>query len=210
MSLAAFHDVRFPLPLGLGASGGPAWQTEIVTLASGAEIRNARWAGSRRRWDLVSAISTVQDLAVLSAFFEARRGRLHGFRFRDPADHTSAAPGAAVTATDQLIASGDGSTTAFQLLKNYGGVTRPITRPVAGSVRLALDGAEQGAGWSVDAATGLVSFDTPPAAGVSIAAGFEFGCPVRFDTDQLDLTLDMIGAGRALSVPIVELAGAGA
>ena len=93
MSGSGFDDVRFPLPIGPGASVGVQWQTEIVSLASGREVRNARWAASRRRWDVASAAVSGVDLAVLSAFFEARRGRLRGFRFRDPSDHSSAPAG---------------------------------------------------------------------------------------------------------------------
>ena len=43
-----FHEVRFPLDVGLGGRGGPVRRTDIVTLASGREHRNSRWAGSRR------------------------------------------------------------------------------------------------------------------------------------------------------------------
>lgn len=205
MSLADFHEVRFPLALGPGVSGGPEWRTEVVMLASGAEVRNGRWAGSRRRWDVASAVSTVADLALLTAFFEARRGRLHGFRFRDPVDHSSAAPGLAATPDDQSIGTGDGVTQVFQLARSYGPVSRPILKPVSGSVRVALDGVEQLSGWTLDPANGQVSFEMEPASGVSVTAGFEFDCPVRFDRDLLELTFEMIGAGRAVSVPLVEL-----
>lgn len=205
MSLADFHEVRFPLALGPGVSGGPEWRTEVVMLASGAEVRNGRWTGSRRRWDVASAVSTVADLALLTAFFEARRGRLHGFRFRDPVDHSSAAPGLVATPDDQSIGTGDGVIQVFQLAKSYGPVSRPILKPVSGSVRVALDGVEQLSGWTVDPANGQVSFEMEPASGVSVTAGFEFDCPVRFDRDLLELTFEMIGAGRAVSVPLVEL-----
>ncbi|WP_084395664.1 DUF2460 domain-containing protein [Henriciella aquimarina] len=205
MSEAAFHEVRFPLALGLGASGGPAWQTEIVALASGGEVRNARWAGSRRRWDLASAVSSMADLSRLAAFFEARRGRLHGFRFRDLTDYASAAAGETVSATDQALGTGDGETLSFQLAKTYDGVIRIIRKPVEDTVLVSVDGVTLGNGWSLDATTGQITFETPPPAGAAIAAGFQFDCPVRFDTDHLDLTIDMIGAGRAVSIPIIEI-----
>ena len=205
MSIADFHEVRFPLALGLGASGGAEWRTEIAALASGAEVRNARWAGSRRRWDVATAVSSLADLNRLAAFFEARRGRLHGFRFRDPADWSSAGAGGDAGPGDQVIATGDGETATFQLHKAYGEVSRTIRKPVEGSVRVALDGVEVEEGWTVDTATGLVVFGTPPGVGVSVTAGFRFDCPVRFDADRLDISVEMIGAGRAVSVPIIEL-----
>ena len=79
--MSGFHDVRFPLSIGLDARGGPGRRTEIVTLNSGREERNAVWRDSRRRWDAAPGVRSQSDLARLVAFFEARRGRLHAFRF---------------------------------------------------------------------------------------------------------------------------------
>ena len=131
MSLNNFHEVSFPVPLALAASGGPERKTEVVTLASGAEARNALWAGSRRRWDVGSAVTRLDTLQAVVAFFEARGGRLNGFRFRDALDDRSCAPGAAVSATDQEIGTGDGVTDTFQLVKAYGGYARRILKPAS-------------------------------------------------------------------------------
>lgn len=205
MSIEGFDEVGFPLAVGQGMSSGPEWRTEVVALASGTEVRNARWAGSRRRWDLPTVVAAPGDLAVLSAFFEARQGRLRGFRFQDPADHTSASPGQSVTAMDQLIGTGDGGIQSFQLSKTYGSLVKPVFKPVAGTVRVAIAGVEQADGWSLDETAGKVTFDLAPATGAEVTAGFEFDWPVRFDTDRLDITHELIGAGRAVSVPLVEL-----
>lgn len=205
MSLNSFHEVSFPVPLALAASGGPERKTEVVTLASGAEARNALWAGSRRRWDVGSAVTRLDTLQTVVAFFEARGGRLSGFRFRDALDDRSSAPGAAVSATDQVIGMGDGETTAFQLVKAYGGYARRILKPVAGSVVVAVGGASVSA--SVNAATGIVTLGTAPAEGAVVTAGYRFDCPVRFDADRLDVNLEAFGAGRVLSIPLIELVG---
>ena len=205
----AFHEVRFPDDISRGARGGPERRTQIVELASGDEERNASWAGSRRRYDVAYGIRRADDLAEVVAFFEARNGRLYGFRFKDWADYKSCAPSRAPAADDQALGTGDGSETAFQLVKGYASGaqtwTRVITKPVAGSVRIALDGAEQASGWSVDPATGLVTFDAAPGAGVAITAGFEFDVPVRFDSDALDVTLDVERLGSITSIPLVEI-----
>ncbi|UOM36779.1 DUF2460 domain-containing protein [Acuticoccus sp. I52.16.1] len=205
----AFHEVRFPENISRGARGGPQRRTQIVELASGAEERNASWANSRRRYDVAYGIRRVDDLAAAVAFFEARNGRLYGFRFKDWADHKSCAPSGSPLSADQLIGTGDGEQTEFQLTKAYasGGDAwvRTITKPVAGTVRIAVDGDEQMSGWSVDAMTGIVTFETAPADGVAIRAGFEFDVPVRFDTDTLDVTLDIERLGSITSVPLVEL-----
>lgn len=205
MSLALFHEVSLPVPLALAASGGPQRRVETVTLASGQEARNAAWAGSRRHWDIGSAAARLETLQALIAFYEARGGKLYGFRFRDMLDDRSGVPGAEVSALDQAIGVGDGTRRAFALVKHYGGWVRRIWKPVAGSVRVAVDGVE--AAFSVDAVTGIVTLDAAPAEGVAVTAGFRFDCPVRFDTDRLDVTLEGFGAGRAIRVPLVEIMG---
>jgi uncharacterized protein (TIGR02217 family) len=205
--MTSFHEIRFPFAVAIGAVGGPQRRTEIVTLVSGREERNSPWADSVRRWDAGPGVKSLDDLHALIAFFEARRGRLHGFRFRDPIDNRSCTPSLVPDALDQVIGTGDGVATAFQLVKRYASGaqswTRTIHKPVEGTVAVAVDGVE--AGIAVDHATGLVSFAAAPAEGAAITAGFAFDCPVRFDTDRLDIALDAIGAGAAPSVPLVEL-----
>ncbi|MBY6055379.1 DUF2460 domain-containing protein [Leisingera daeponensis] len=206
----AFHDVRFPDNIGRGARGGPRRRTQVVTLHSGHEERNGSWKRSRREYDVAFGIRSNDQLQNVIAFFEARNGRLFGFRFKDWADYKSGpAPSRAIDARDQVIGTGDGSTTAFQLQKAYGddaaSYARPITRPVMGTVRVAMDAVEQFSGWSVDATTGLVTFDAAPGAGVEIAAGFEFDVPCRFDTDSIDTTLDIERNGSIDSIPIIEI-----
>ncbi len=205
----AFHEVRFPDNISRGARGGPERRTQIVELASGSEERNASWANSRRRYDVAYGIRRADDLAAVVAFFEARNGRLHGFRFKDWGDHKSCLPSQTIAPTDQKIGTGDGQTTEFQLMKLYtsGAQSWPrvIEKPVAGSVLIALDSIAQATGWSVDAATGLVTFNSAPVAGTAITAGFEFDVPVRFDTDVLDVTLDIERLGSITSIPLLEV-----
>jgi uncharacterized protein (TIGR02217 family) len=205
----AFHEVRFPDNISRGARGGPERRTQIVELASGDEERNASWANSRRRYDVSYGIRRADDLASVVAFFEARNGRLHGFRFKDWSDYRSGQPSNIPSPLDQSLGVGDGTTSTFQLVKRYAsgaqGWTRTITKPVAGSVRLALGGVEQASGWTVDATTGTVSFAAAPPPGAALTAGFEFDVPVRFDSDALDVTLDIERLGSITSIPLVEI-----
>jgi uncharacterized protein (TIGR02217 family) len=204
----AFDEVSFPLDVALGASGGPERRTDIVLLGSGREERNARWAHSRRRYDAGYGVKTFAALSTVVAFFEERRGRLIGFRFRDRLDHSSALPGVSVTPLDQAIGTGDGTTAAFQLAKTYGvgagAYRRPIAKPLPGSVRVAIAGVETTA-FTLDPATGAVTLDDPPAMGAAITAGFLFDVPVRFDTDRLDVNLTSFAAGDIPSIPLVEI-----
>ena len=205
----AFHEVRFPDNVSRGARGGPERRTQVVELASGDEERNASWANSRRRYDVAYGIRRADDLAAVVAFFEARNGRLHGFRYKDWADYKSALPSQAITATDQQIGTGTGSLQTFQLAKRYtsGAQTwvRTITKPVAGTVHVALGMVEQLSGWTVDTTTGVVTFTTAPATGVIVRAGFEFDVPVRFDSDTLDVTLDFERLGSITAIPLLEI-----
>jgi uncharacterized protein (TIGR02217 family) len=209
----AFHEVLFPLDIALKSAGGPERRTEIVAAGSGREERNARWAHSRRRYDAGYGVKTFEALSAVVGFFEERRGRLHGFRWRDRLDHSSAAPGAAVAPTDQAIGTGDGIAATFQLAKTYGGVhapyARPIAKPVAGSVRIAVAGLEQGEGlaFACDVTTGEVMFQPGhiPAVGAAVTAGFLFDVPVRFDTDYLEVDLSAFAAGAIPKIPLVEI-----
>ena len=205
----AFHEIRFPDNISRGARGGPERRTQIMELASGDEERNASWANSRRRYDVAYGIRRADDLAAAVAFFEARNGRLHGFRYKDWADYKSALPSQAITATDQQIGTGTGSLQTFQLAKRYtsGAQTwvRTIAKPVAGTVRVALGMIEQMSGWTVDTTTGVITFTTALANSVIIRAGFEFDVPVRFDSDTLDVTLDFERLGSITSIPLLEI-----
>ena len=204
----AFHEVRFPTDLSYGALGGPERRTEIVTLASGHEERNSPWAHSLRRYDAGLGMRSLDDLEDLVAFFEARRGQLHGFRWRDWADWRSGPPSRPVTPRDQEIGRGDGSEKRFQLVKRYRsggeGYERPIAKPAPGTVRVAVDGAEA-EGVAVDETTGVVRLDQAPAKGAVVTAGYEFDVPVRFDTDRIRVSLAGFEAGEVPQVPVVEI-----
>jgi uncharacterized protein (TIGR02217 family) len=203
----AFHAVRFPLDIALGAQGGPERLTDIVTLDNGAEERNSRWAHARRRYNAGYGVKSRADMQTVLAFFEERRGRFHAFLWRDGLDFSSS-PGGEPSPTDQVLGQGDGINKRFQLTKTYGvdfdPYVRPITKPVAASVRVAVDGMET-ADFTVDALTGMVTLGEAPAAGKAVTAGFLFDVPVRFDTDRLDIELSSFDAAEAPSIPLIEV-----
>ncbi|GJD29095.1 hypothetical protein PMNALOAF_0327 [Methylobacterium adhaesivum] len=207
---ADFHEVLFPLDVALRGSGGPERMTEIVTLASGREHRNARWADSRRRYDAGLGIRTLDALHAVLSFFEERRGRLYGFRYRDRVDSRSGPPSRAVSATDQPLGTGDGATREFGLAKTYGSgplpYRRAIAKPVAESVTVAVAGVVlPPAAFTCDATTGRVTLAAAPPAGAVVTAGFLFDVPVRFDTDSLTVDLSAFTAGEIPKVPLVEI-----
>ena len=208
----SFHDIRFPTEIARGSQGGPERRTDVVVLGSGFEQRNSRWADSRRTYNAGYGVKSLDDLCAVIAFFEERRGRLYGFRWRDHADYKSCGPQATPSALDQLIGKGDGGLAVFQLKKTYGSTFAPwsrvIKKPVAGTVAVAVAGVVQAASaFDVDAASGLVTFhaDSIPAAGTLVTAGFLFDVPVRFDTDKLEVSLSGFQHGAIPHIPIVEI-----
>jgi uncharacterized protein (TIGR02217 family) len=198
--MSGFHEVRFPDNIAYGATGGPEFATTVVVTGAGHEQRNVNWAEARGRWDVGSGLKDQAQLDELIAFFRARKGRAYGFRFKDWTDYK---------ATGQLLGTGDDAIETFQLVKRYpsGSVieVRPVTKPVAGSVRIYKDSVEQLSGWSVDVTTGLITFTAAPMVGVQITADFEFDVPVRFDTDHMAVTIETFRLHRWQQIPILEL-----
>jgi uncharacterized protein (TIGR02217 family) len=196
----SFVEIRFPEDISYGSSGGPGYATDVVSTESGHEQRNVNWQEARARYNVAHGVKTQAQLDTLIAFFRARKGRAYGFRFKDWGDFS---------ATGQLLGTGNGAATQFQLVKRYtsGGVTetRRITKPVAGSVTLYLNAAPLTSGVSVSTTTGIVTLTAPPANGVAVTANFEFDVPVRFDTDQLSASLDAYGVHSWPEIPLVEL-----
>lgn len=206
----AFHEVRLPARLAFGSTGGVERRTEIVTLGSGFERRSTPWAQGRRRYLIGSCLRSLDDVAALVAFFEARQGQLYGFRFRDFADFKSCAPGGRISPLDQTLGSGDGTRTAFELGKAYGdgglASVRRISKPVGDTVRLAVDGTElEPDAFEVDLTTGEVRLTDAPPPNAMITTGFEFDVPVRFDADRIEVTLESFAAGRMVAVPLIEI-----
>ncbi len=206
-----FHEVRFPASLSFGSVGGPERRTEVVTLANGFEERNTPWAHSRRRYDAGLGMRSLDDVALLIAFFEARQGQLYGFRWKDWSDYKSGAPSVDPNFEDQVIAIGDGVRAIWPLNKTYssGGASyvRPIAKPVAGSVSIGIQGdlQQESIHFQVDSQTGMITFDHPPDEGVEVTAGYEFDVPVRFDTDRVQTSVASFQAGDAPNVPVVEV-----
>lgn len=203
-AVTPFDDVLFPIEIGAEASVAPSFSTNIVTSASGYEARNANWSQARLRFDAGPGVRGDAELEALLAFFRARRGPAVAFRFRDPYDNSSSGMTATPSPTDQGIGTGDGATDTFALVKSYGGEERRITRPVVGSVRVAVGGTELVSGWTLGE-KGVIEFDVAPAPGAPITAGFLFDAPVRFAEDRIEINRATFMAGEAPSVPLVEV-----
>jgi uncharacterized protein (TIGR02217 family) len=204
-----FHEVRFPAAISFGSSGAVERRTEIVELVSGHEERNSPWAHSRRRYDAGLGVRSLDDLAAVLAFFEARHGRLHAFRWKDWLDHKSCAPSATPGPRDQAMTPGP-EPTVWLLAKSYrdggGSYRRPIRKPAPGTVRVAVGGVELAEdAFAVNSITGAVTLENAPPAGAAVTAGFEFDVPARFDTDIIEVNLAAFRAGEIPSIPVIEV-----
>ena len=202
-TMIPFDDVAYPLTLGRDAAACPEFSTSVAVTASGHEYRNALWSDARMRYDVGPGIRSEAELGTLIAFFRARYGPARGFRLRDPFDFSSAAMTGTPSASDQRIGTGDGMASRFRLVKNYGEQQRRITRPQPGSIRIAAGGVETAA-WRYEAG-GWIVFDSAPAAGAPITAGYLFDVPVRFAEDRLDVSGVSFAAGEAPSVALIEI-----
>lgn len=190
----SFVEVQFPTDISYGANGGPIFMTDVVSTVSGHEQRNSKWSQSRAKYNVASGIKTEAQWQALIAFFRARRGMAIGFRFKDWSDYK---------AENQPLKSLGGN--EYQLVKQYvsGAAVyeREISKPVTGTVKLYEDSILQASGWSIDTATGII---TTSLSG-TLSADFEFDVPVRFDTDEMSISMDSFDAGNWGSIPLIEV-----
>ena len=198
----AFHEVRFPEDISFGSTGGPGYSTDVVTMKNGSEQRNINFTQPKCKYNVALGVKTAKQMAAVIEFFHARKGRAFGFRYKDWTDYR---------AKGQLIDTGDGAKNKMQLIKTYesGGFTtiRRIRKPVADTVQVYFDDVEAPHGWTVDTKSGVITFDTPPKKGVRVSCDFEFDVPVRFDTDQMDVNINVADYFDWNTIPLVELRG---
>jgi uncharacterized protein (TIGR02217 family) len=198
----SFIEIQFPADISYGATGGPVYSTDVVSMFSGHEQRNSNWKNARGKYNIATGVKTEAQWQALISFFRACKGKAVGFRFKDWSDYQ---------AKNQQIGIGDGETAEFQLVKNYTSgntiITREIKKPVAGTIKIHKSGNLRGAtaDYSIDYTIGIISFTEAPTSGVIITADFEFDVPVRFDTDELQLSMDNFNSGSWNSIPLVEV-----
>lgn len=194
-----FHAVNLPEEIEQGAQGGPAFLTSVLPFASGTEDRNIDWDQMREKWDISYGISSREDYDVVRHFFIARRAKAYGWLFKNWSDYVC---------NFELAGLGNGSQTAFQIVKTYEPAgplpyTRKITRPRSATLIATVDGTPTTL--FTLGALGLVTFNSPPPNTKEVRFYCEFDFPMRFDTDNFDLTLDAAEAGTIGRLPICEL-----
>ena len=154
-------EIRFPVDLSYGSTGGPGYSTAISATKSGYETSIIEWSQARHKYQATYGPRTQAQLEQVLALFHAVRGRGYGFRFKDWSDFRSSAKEIDPSATDQVIGTGDGVALTFQLVKiyNYSGETyaRTIKKPVAGTTLVSIQNVTDPR-WTVSTVTGIVTF----------------------------------------------------
>ncbi|OCA05721.1 TIGR02217 family protein [Wolbachia endosymbiont of Trichogramma pretiosum] len=84
----SFTEIRFPENISYGSTGGPELSTDIVTTHNGCEQRNINWSRARARYNIAYGVRSNEQLTELITFFQARKGKAIGFRFKDWSDFT--------------------------------------------------------------------------------------------------------------------------
>jgi len=183
----------FPALPGLGWSVTkmPRFAGRIQNAVSGRELRvldqpypiwtwTLTYSLLRDKWDTRAATGSgvgYDELRTIAGFFLQQQGTFQPFLFDDPTDNAIAA---------QVVGTGDGSASAFQLVRSMGGFAEPMTAPNA-LTAIHFNGVRQDpAGYTVDADTGLVTFTAPPPAGQVITADFTYRFRVRFADDSAE------------------------
>jgi uncharacterized protein (TIGR02217 family) len=212
MADASFHEVQFPVGISYGAVGGPGFHTTVLTLVSGYEQRNMDWSRARATYDVAQGLKTQAELNTLIRFFMSRRGKAFGFRFKDWSDYQvpnwRRVPGD-IEALPVMFTT-DGVTRTFQIVKNYGDLVgnylRNIRKPVPGTVQLTANGVAS-SNFTVDLTTGIVTLGSAiySTTGVAVALSCEFDVPVRFDTDDMKVSLQDYNNLSWGSITLIEV-----
>jgi hypothetical protein len=228
--MAAFHEVRFPEFIAVGARFDPSWKTSIVEFASGQEQRNQEHEDSKILGDISKAIQTQEEYDVILDFWRARRGKFHGFRVKDWSDYV-------LFQEPTNPATGDGFITVFQVVQTYEDVSEPpastavrpqvrdiiklrggtgdpietpdspgtIVRNAGSSVTVVFSGPPGASEVFVNTNDGTLTFGTAPSNGNAIDFTGEFDVPMRFDTDRLPTVLEDFNALGVNGLPVKEL-----
>lgn len=187
--MTSFSETRLELGLTYGANYGPRFSTAINAQANGVEIAEAEWEDPLIQINLPDKAYTRSETEYLLDFHATMKGSLTGFRIRDWSDYF---------VTGQAIGTGNGTVQDWQLIKTYTvgsySVKRAITKPVAGSLVVYVNGVVTNSGWSVDTTTGKFTTELTGA----ISVNFEFDVPVRFVEDKLDFRFDAVQGNNAL------------
>ena len=192
--VAFIETPRFPDNISYGSTGGPRYSTSIHRTKSGRISANENWSMPLHSYNASHAVKKIPQYEQLLAFFHACGGMGKAFRFKDWMDYKSCPVLSTPSHTNQIIGVGNGTTTAFQMTKQYvtGSVTRTreIKKPVSGTILVGVNGSLVGSGFTIDYTTGIITFTVAPTSGQNVSWGGEFDVPAMFDSDNMEASID--------------------
>ena len=198
-----FSEARLNPEFSRGAEARSVRVGQIVSL-TGTEERTRKHKHTRREFSISYDAATPETIEAYMALYDVLDST-YGFRYLDWTDYQSCSVSKTPTETDQPLGTGDGETTAFQLVKRYEAgfdyYDRPIRKPRY--ILVALDGVRVET-WSADYTTGVITFDEAPAAGVEITTGFRYEVPVRFKEGGVTAAALHKGVFSAPEIVLVE------
>lgn len=202
-----FMEERFPDCVSFGSSGGPGFSTNVVEFDSGIVSTNAEWDQLRARYTVSFENTPPDEMKLVEDFFYTAKGKAIGFRFKDWKDYQI---------VQQNIGVGDGTTTSFQLFKRYVSGNQYYDRVIKKPLKVSTDGTDfaltiddvlqtLNGDFFVNESTGEITFFAAPSEGSIIKVDYgEFDVPVRFDTDELDISFDEFRQ-LSLEIPLIEI-----
>lgn len=190
--------LRFPEDISYGATGGPNFNTQVVTVASGAEKRTRLWETPIYEFECAHGLKTQNQLDELINFFYEVGGRAGTFRFKNWAEFILTQDISELTrpATDTLL-----------VWKKYSTYRRRITKIVDGSFKLYADGVQVLTGFEVNIDTGTITLQFPASypEGTVFTCECEFDFYVRFNTDSMPVSIDNYNVYSWNQIPLVEV-----
>lgn len=199
---------RFDVNISYGSSGGSGFNTTVFEGHGGVEQRGINWATTKGKWNVAQGIRTAADMQGIKDLFMVVYGKAIGFRFKDWGDFQMTLEEATP------IANGVNNTFKMQRTYTAGALSyiRRVFKPVSGTIHVFDNGVERtlGAGASqvnIDYTTGIMTFGASiiPVNTHIITVTGEFDLPVRFDTDDLNITQDSFDTETWNNIPLVEL-----
>lgn len=175
----SFINERLPTQVEINAVRREREPVDIVKTDGGYEVRNVRHSQGLYEYEISFPTGDYDASVSVSVknMFKASRGGLYPFRFRDWDSENN-------TLTDELIGTGNGTATVFQITKTWtvGGQSqvRNITRPVP-AFTVKVNDVTLGSGYSINYATGIITFTSPVTNAHTIKVSGVYDIPVRFD-----------------------------
>ena len=200
----------FPVLPGLGWSvtKQPAFKTRVQKSVSGRERRALDQALPIWTWTLTydflrdNPTGGYDELRELMGFHAQQQGAFTPFLYTDPTDDSVAG---------QLLGTGNASQAAFQLVRNLdpalpgGGYAEPITNPSAVSAVYLNGVVQSGTSYSVNTATGILTFTSAPPSGAAITANFTYSFQVRFSDDTASFDNFLFQLWRLKTIKLVSV-----